>query len=379
MVGQIPLPTLLSHALVAFTIEFDNEAEHRLPHSTTTIRSTGPESTAPRSNAGLPAPWLASMVMWWNCMRFLEAEPITVRELERRARTPTNLHGMQRWGYIVVAPDPAETRPRPRLSAGLVYATPAGRTAQKIWRPLFGVIEERWRERFGGIEVDARKQALAAVAGQLSADLPDCLPILGYGLFCKDRVTKLPRSAEPAETACPNLPLPALLSKVLLAFAMDFEAESPLSLAIFANLVRILDEKGVRVRDLPVLSGVSKEAISMAMGILRKYKLAVVEKDPAGSPWKTVRLTPLGLEVQRSSQHRLEAIEEHWQTRFGSAAIRRIRDLLEPMVGEPTSGRSPLFGGLEPYPTGWRAFVRKPHTLPHFPMVLHRGGYPDGS
>jgi Leucine carboxyl methyltransferase len=44
------------------------------------------------------------------------------------------------------------------------------------------------------------------------------------------------------------------------------------------------------------------------------------------------------------------------------------------------AGRPPvLFGGLEPYPDNWRASVRRPATLPHFPMVLHRGGYPDGS
>ena len=36
-------------------------------------------------------------------------------------------------------------------------------------------------------------------------------------------------------------------------------------------------------------------------------------------------------------------------------------------------------GGLQPYPDGWRAKVRAPETLPHHPMVLHRGGFPDGS
>jgi len=40
MDGRLPLPTLLSHALVAFTIEFDNESEHQLPHRTTNNRST---------------------------------------------------------------------------------------------------------------------------------------------------------------------------------------------------------------------------------------------------------------------------------------------------------------------------------------------------
>ena len=53
-----------------------------------------------------------------------------------------------------------------------------------------------------------------------------------------------------------------------------------------------------------------------------------------------------------------------------------LRSSLEPLA----AGRPPvLFGGLEPYPDNWRASVRRPATLPHFPVVLHRGGYPDGS
>ena len=39
----------------------------------------------------------------------------------------------------------------------------------------------------------------------------------------------------------------------------------------------------------------------------------------------------------------------------------------------------PLFQALEPYPENWRASARPPRTLPYYPMVLHRGGYPDGS
>jgi hypothetical protein len=37
-VSEEPLATLLSQLLVAFTMEFDNEAEHRIPHRT----SVGP-------------------------------------------------------------------------------------------------------------------------------------------------------------------------------------------------------------------------------------------------------------------------------------------------------------------------------------------------
>jgi hypothetical protein len=38
-----------------------------------------------------------------------------------------------------------------------------------------------------------------------------------------------------------------------------------------------------------------------------------------------------------------------------------------------------LFAGLELPPGGWRAAVRARDTLPQYPMVLHRGGYPHSS
>jgi DNA-binding MarR family transcriptional regulator len=158
--------------------------------------------------------------------------------------------------------------------------------------------------------------------------------------------------------------LSALLSQVLLAFAIEFERESEISLAICASVLRVLDEKGVRVRDLPRMSGVSKEAIAAALGFLRKRNIAVVERNVA-------RLTPKGREAQDAWRQLIGIIEDRWQSRFGKDTIRTLRELLEPLAGDRR--------GLEPYPDGWRASVRKPYTLPHYPMVLHRGGFPDGS
>jgi hypothetical protein len=34
---------------------------------------------------------------------------------------------------------------------------------------------------------------------------------------------------------------------------------------------------------------------------------------------------------------------------------------------------------LKPYPEGWLASIPALSQLPHYPMVLHRGGFPDGS
>lgn len=343
---MLPLPTLLSQVLVAFTIEFDNEFEHQPPHRT--------------SNYGgsRQGPWLASMAMWSNCMQFIGEEGVPVGKLADLARTATNLNGMVTWGYIVVEPDPADHRPKPPRSQWVIRAIPNGRMAQEVWWPLFGSIEKRWEERFSIGHIDQLRKSLVALVEGIDVDLPDCLPILGHGLFSRgpDQKRRSPNGR--------NLPLPALLSRVLLAFAIEFERESDLSLAISANVVRVLDEKGVLVRNLPLLSGVSKEAL----GFLRKKSLVVVEPDPVN----IARLTPAGLQARDAYHRLLGIIEARWQVRFGKDSIQTLRDGLAQMVGEP------LFRGLEPYADGWRASVRKPETLPHYPMVLHRGGFPDG-
>jgi len=358
--GRLPLSALLSQVLVAFTIECDNKFERQMPHSTT--------------SHGRPAgaPWLVSMAMWSNCLRFVGEDPITVGELERLARTGTNLDGMRRWGYIDVRPGPDDRRARPPRRDLTVRATPAGLRAQHVWRPLPGVVEKRWQERFGREALGDLGASLRAAAARLDGGLPDCLPILGYG-----RRTEGPEHRLPPEDVF-GLGLPVLLSRVLLAFAAEFERESDVALAISADLLRVLDQPGARVRDLPLLAGVSKEAISMAMGVAGKQDLAVLEPDPAGSRGKVARLTCAGQSAQDGCRRLLAAIEDGWQDRFGSAGVRGLRRALDRLATAPR-GQPSLWLGLEPYPGGWRASVRRPRTLPHFPVVLHRGGFPDGS
>jgi hypothetical protein len=53
MSDRLPLCAVLSQALVAFTIEFDNEAEGRMPHSTNDHGAT------PRA---LHAPWAVNLL-----------------------------------------------------------------------------------------------------------------------------------------------------------------------------------------------------------------------------------------------------------------------------------------------------------------------------
>jgi len=373
--GRLPLSALLSQALVAFTIEFDNAAERQIRHRTT------------RHGGRRDGVWLVSMAMWLNCMRYVGADPIKVRDIASLARCGTNLDGMRRWGYLTLEPDPAETRQKPPDRDLLARATARGMRAREAWEPLTEAIEQRWRDRFGAAQIEKLTAALQAADAHVSDGLPDCLPILGYGLLSISKIQRAdrylaaqarpPADREALANGQPALPLPWLLARVLLAFALAFEHEAQLSMAICADLLRVLDEDGQRVRDLPVLSGVSTEGLAMATGFTGRRKLSVVEPDAAGK-WKLARLTHSGAAAKQTYLDLTGEIEQRWQSRLGQHVVTGLREALEELAGDGGPG-SPLFACLEPDPAGWRAAVRKPVTLPHYPMVLHRGGYPDGS
>ena len=249
----------------------------------------------------------------------------------------------------------------------------------ETWRPLTGTIEKRWRQRFGEDAISHLRASLQALTNQLNGELPECLPILGYGLFSKEAQQQQRTPLAGDRAAASEQPLPTLLSKVLLAFAIEFERDSEVSLAISANVLRLLNKDRVCVRDLPRLAAVSKEAIAMSLSFLEKRGYAVIEPESPGSRTKVLLLTPKGGHAQRAYYELVWAIEERWRSSFGRENVRAVRESLERLVGEPTAQMSPLFRGLEPYPDGWRASVPRPEGLPHYPMILHRGGFPDGS
>jgi DNA-binding MarR family transcriptional regulator len=335
------LPALLSQALVAYTVEFDDEFERRMPHRTTIgghVVGAGQD------------PWLVSMAMWLNCMRFVGEEWIPVHELERHARTETNLGGMRRWGYVHLERDPDDRRAKPPSSDLLIRRTSRGRMAQEVWSQLDGVIQQRWHERFGITAMATVRTSLCALASRLDAALPDCLPILRYGLWT--RVSPHPQPS-PAGAAGAELSLPALLARALIALAVEFESASDVSLAIAANVLRVLEAHEARLRDLPRSAGVSKEAISMALGVLEKQQLAVVEADPAGSRGKIVRLTGAGRSgIARAAGRRWECHELPAVRRLDATPRRMAR------VGSPARDAAVLPDGVASWGLSRRELTR---------------------
>ena len=83
-----------------------------------------------------------------------------------------------------------------------------------------------------------------------------------------------------------------------------------------------------------------------------------------------------GLAASGLYQTRIKEIEDKWKKRFGAASLAELRESLTDVVQDGSSAAPSLYRGLVPIPGNWRGPVE---CLPWYPMVLHRGGYPDGS
>jgi DNA-binding MarR family transcriptional regulator len=369
------LSVLLSQVLVAFAIEFDNEFE--LQMSKTYAR-----------------PFKTSIVMWSNFMRYVRDEPTTVEEIAQRSCAKVKdvasvVGGMERWGYIAVDHDPATGVPPIRKGFGsasgvkrttVIRPSMVGALAIERWTPLAATIEQRWRARLGDAEVDALIDALRDIDARSDEPLPRFLPIVG-GLMFADVVRD--------GTKEPDEELPALLSRVLLAFTLETENAAPVSLPLGENVLRVLDDGWTAVKDLPSRTGVSKEAVAMSLTSLRNLGQIEVGPAPDGRG-KAARITPGGEDARRELAKRKHATEMGFQERFGKQTIADLRSALVAILDRPGGEDGALSSGLVTPPGGWRAekrykastdaFVTSPRAgLPHYPMVLHRGGWPDGS
>lgn len=356
MPDVLPLPTMLSQALVAFTIEIDNAFEQRMPHHTTE-----------RLNAARPpaGPWLTSYAMYANFLRFVPEEGVVAHALDGPIKL-TNFAGMQRWGYVRARPQTPDAKKRDWL----VTPTTGGLRAKDVWAPLAREIEARWEGRYGADEIGALRAALKAVADELDPGLPAYLPIVHWAL----RTEPPPLSAvEAPDDLC------SLLARPLLAFTLDFERDFPIALPICADVLRVLDERPVRLADLPQRGHVSKQAISMAFSGVKSAGLVALEPDARAGRGQTARLPPKGLAAKAAYEQRLAALEADWRGRYGVGAIDAVRATLAPLVGLGDE-TSPLMAAISPPPGGWRAQKRyRRIALPHHPMILHRGAWPDGA
>jgi hypothetical protein len=421
----------LSAAFVAFTIEVDDAAESRLRHRTT----RGGDGRDPSKGI-----WLASLAMWENCMRWLPEEGLSVAELEATARTPTNLAGMRRWGYVQVEGWARGAKGRPGPEA-VMRPTRRGARAQEVWNGVPAEIEARWAGRFesdapSGRGSDGRgsggrasgggaggrgaggatrgdgavaelRRALVALAERLDPGLPDTMPIVRQG-WATRRAQEPER--RPGPVAVADLGLDSLLARPLSAFALEYEASGRLSLALHANLLAVLGAEPTPLRDLPDATGIHRAQIDNAVGYLERAGLAEViptapvgggrsgaanaggtDRSPPGGGTrrgKSVALTARGVTAKSAGARKVAKLEATWDERHGET-VSRVREALADLAAGDDPGAPPptaegglgavLLAGLEHPPGTWRGDSRPLARLPRFPLVTHRGGFPDGA
>jgi hypothetical protein len=275
-----------------------------------------------------------------------------------------------------------------------VVPTVKGAKAIEVWTPLVAVIDVRWRERFGSEAVERLCASLQAVVVQFEVELPHGLPV---GILVPQEHDFPP----PTSRSMEGLSLPALLSQAVFEFAMDFDREAGVSLALCANAIRVLGCEPVPEAEIPRLTGSSPEMSGIGWQ-LRPY--VVVEADPEAARGKVVRLSPRGLEVQQKYHMLMGAIELEWQDQYGKRTVGNLRKALEAIREQRDGDRWRLSAGLVP-PAGVvraggvapalgrrdvgaaarkrardlvaqsEAFVRDPlGSLPHYPLWdMNRG------
>lgn len=336
------LSALLSQTLVAFTVEFDNEFEHRMRH-------------AGYTGANL------SLVVWSNLMRFLTSGDLSVRELAARALvTEDDIKGelgcLERWRFLDLRPDPADDRPiakrthrsgrmlrdgwgsgRGIRSQWLVRLTEKGGKAVEIWPSLLSEIEQRWEARFGKRQLESLRQALRGALQQVDLDLPQALPVRWNADNSHPKLSTLRNGGDF---------LPVLLAQLLLAFTIEFDRESRVPLGLCANTLRVLGQTPVPLSEIPRLTGTSPENSDIGW---QAKPFVAIEPDPAARRGKVARLTPLGLKVQQKYHRLVREIEARWEARFGGENIRGIRDCLESLFAARSVEGRPLLGeGMVP-------------------------------
>jgi hypothetical protein len=295
---------------------------------------------------------------------------------------------LERWRYLAVDHDPGKGVVARRTGFGsargvspstVLRTTAAGSVASEQWAQSADAVEQRWDRRFGSREVDDLRGSLVAIHDQLGVAMPRYLPVLSArGLFAAPVVALGERDGRSERD------LPTLLSRALLAYTLDYEDGAPVSLPIAANVLRVLDREPTPIASVPLASGVSKEAVSMALTWLEREGYAAVTPEPSGRG-KVVVATAAGSVAQTFHARRVAAVDTAWNERFGRDTVATLRARLAAILDNPA-----LASGLVTPAGGWRAegshraraagFADHPATaLPQSPIVLHRGGWPDGS
>jgi hypothetical protein len=298
---------------------------------------------------------MPSLAVWSNVLRCVadgKRDGIDDRELAEAARISKRLAvaavtGSARRGWTVVEPIPGAGKHR------RVKLSDAGRHAARVWPKQLAALDEAWKG-------SPLRTALEELVGQLPFELPhfpatygtaDPSAIGGPYMQGAKRKDDLPahgtdwKPVVRGETdTLSDLPITALLSQTLMAFAIDYEDKFPWPLANTATVLRHIGPDPRPLADLPV----DHEIKGNGKSLLERHLIVAVSADPTDRRKKLVALTDRGELVLTHHPRRREAVEKEWRMRFGDALVTGLHDRLArvaPDGGYPDHVMAPLYLG----------------------------------
>ena len=332
-----PLSVLLSHAFTAFARDFRSLQE---------AHANSGERIQPH------------LGVWSNVLRFIGDEGLDQRQLRKlailsRRALRVAVRNAQEQGWLTV-----ENVPEVR-GLKVLRLTAQGRQAREAGGSLVDEVEGGWRGRFGHDRVDTLRTSLAALAGQFEIELPYFLtgygpadPHLTGGTYVPEQPgpPRIPAHGQEwpvvlrdPQSNVSDLPLPALLSKVLAAFTIDYERERLGSLATASNFLQFVGDDGT------TLGRASAGAVNgSGKSLLERHLVVVVEPGRPSDMNRRVHLTPKGKRGRDSYPYLVMEIERNWRSRYGADHLVNLRRALESL------GRD-FDAGLPDYPntTAW--------------------------
>jgi hypothetical protein len=269
------------------------------------------------SEEGAGKPPFPSLDLWANLLRGLHPAAIDQRELppilrlsKRAVRTRVTTAIRHGWVEELKI---GRTQAIARLSS-------RGSEVAAGWKVLQQTAEANWRARTGQPLWDKLRASLEDVVAAFPLEHPhypasygpaDASITGGPGVDWKPVYRT---GADPVS----NLPLSALVSQTLVAYAMQYEEVSPVALSLSTSVIRRIPPEGLPLQELgrsPDLSALLRHGFVRTVG-------------PSGK--EIACLTAHGLEVKREHETRIHAVEAEWRQRFGEHRVVALATALHP-------------------------------------------------
>jgi hypothetical protein len=274
----------------------------------------GLERAYEREGAG--AGQMPSLDLWANLLRALQCMGTDVLDLPRILRlskraTRSRVLSATRHGWV--------EKIKSGQSHATVQLTVLGSHVAIRWKSLQDAAEEHWRAAAGVQRSGKLRASLENVVTRLPLEHPHYPASYGVadaritGGNGQDWKAVLREGGDTVS----HLPFSALISQLLVAFAMNYEERSPVAFSLSTEIIKRIPPGGRPLQDL---------GYSVGLAALNRHGFVRVSRSRRG---EFVYLTPKGVAVSEAHGERVRAVETEWRSMLGDKSVTTLRQALE--------------------------------------------------